>query len=101
MQHSPGHLFITFTFIGLSGLLYDHYGQFEQVQGMLRGISAVGVGLIAATGFKMLKEELSYLPMLIVIAISIVMATVFHFALGWVVTITLPLALLFAWNKAK
>ncbi len=126
MQHSPGHLFITFTFIGLSGfggvlpwarrtlveqkkwlsapefnallgvcqlvpgpnivnlavcvgqrfgglrgafaavgglmiapmtvvillaLLYDHYGQFEQVQGMLRGISAVGVGLIAATGW--------------------------------------------------
>ncbi|MEY3528901.1 MAG: hypothetical protein RLZZ549_1388 [Pseudomonadota bacterium] len=168
MQHSPGHLFITFTFIGLSGfggvlpwarrtlveqkkwlsaqefnallgvcqlvpgpnivnlavcvgqrfgglcgaiaavaglmlapLLYDHYGQFEQVQGMLRGISAVGVGLIAATGFKMLKEELSYLPMLIVIAISIVMATVFHLALGWVVTITLPLAMLFAWNKAK
>jgi chromate transporter len=49
----------------------------------------------------MLKEEFSYLPMLIVIAISIVMATVFHFALGWVVAITLPLALLFAWNKAK
>jgi chromate transporter len=39
--------------------------------------------------------------MLIVIAISIVMATVFHLALGWVVAITLPLALLFAWNKAK
>jgi hypothetical protein len=29
------------------------------------------------------------------------MATVFHLALGWVVALTLPLALLFAWNKAK
>jgi hypothetical protein len=47
---------------------------------MLRGISAVGVGLIAATGFKMLKEELSYRPMLIVIALSIVMAHCISFS---------------------
>jgi len=96
-----GLMIAPMTVVILLALLYDHYGQFEQVQGMLRGISAVGVGLIAATGFKMLKEELSYYPMLIVIALSIVMATVFHLALGWVVTLTLPLALLFAWNKAK
>ena len=32
---------------------------------------------------------------------GIVMATVFHLALSWVVAITLPIALLFAWNKAK
>ncbi len=96
-----GLMLAPMTVVILLALLYDHYGQFEQVQGMLRGISAVGVGLIAATGFKMLKEELSYLPMLIVIALSIVMATVFHLALGWVVAVTLPLALLFAWNKAK
>lgn len=85
----------------LLALIYDQYGQFERIQGMLRGISAVGVGLIAATGFKMLQEELYYLPMLIVITISIIMATVFQLALGWVVAISLPLALLFAWNKAK
>ena len=59
------------------------------------------VGLIAATGFKMLKDELGYPPMLIVIAISIVIATIYQLALGWVVAITLPLALLVAWRKAR
>ena len=96
-----GLMLAPMTVIILLALLYDQYGQFEQVQGMLRGISAVGVGLIAATGFKMLKEELSCLPMLIVIALCVAMATVFHFALGWVVAISLPLAILFAWDKAK
>lgn len=86
--------------IGLA-LLYDQFGEFERVQGILRGISSVGVGLIAATGFKMLIEELRYPPMLIVIAISILIATVYQFALGWVVAITLPIALLVAWRKAQ
>jgi chromate transporter len=49
----------------------------------------------------MLKDELGYPPMLIVIAISIVIATIYQLALGWVVAITLPLALLVAWRKAR
>ncbi len=61
----------------------------------------MGVGLIAATGFKMLKEELSCPPMLFVIAISIAIATIYQLALGWVVAITLPLALVVAWRKAR
>jgi chromate transporter len=96
-----GLMLAPMTVVILLAFLYDQYGQFERVQGILRGISAVGVGLIAATGVKMLKEELSYPPMLIVIAISIAVATVFQLALGWVVAITLPLAIFFAWRKAK
>lgn len=37
------------------GALYQMYGDLPQVQAMLRGISAVGAGLIAATGIKMAK----------------------------------------------
>ena len=39
-------------------VLYEHYSYMPIVQGMLRGVSAVGVGLIASTGFKMLRTEL-------------------------------------------
>lgn len=35
------------------GLLYSRFGDLPLVQAMLRGISAVGAGLIAATGVKM------------------------------------------------
>jgi chromate transporter len=71
------------------------------VQGMLRGISAVGVGLIAATGFKMLREELRYPRMLVVVVVTLFIATWLRLPLGWVVLIASPLALFIAWHKAK
>lgn len=96
-----GLMLAPMTVVIVLALLYDHYGEFERIQGILRGISSVGVGLIAATGFKMLKDELDYPAMLIVIAISISIATIYQLALGWVVAITLPLALFVAWKKAR
>ena len=81
--------------------LYDQYGSLAAVQGVLRGISAVGVGLIAATGFKMMRDEFRYPLMFIVVAFTFVAATVFHLALGWVVVIALPLGLWLAWRKVK
>ena len=85
----------------LLAMLYDHFSYLEAVQGMLRGISAVGVGLIAATGFKMLREELRYPPMLLVIVVTLFIATWLRLPLGWVVLIASPLALFIAWHKTK
>jgi chromate transporter len=81
--------------------LYDQYGSLAAVQGVLRGVSAVGVGLIAATGFKMMRDEFRHPLMFIVVAFTFVAATVFHLALGWVVLIALPLGLWLAWRKVK
>lgn len=81
-------------------ILYDHFSYIDAVQGMLRGISAVGVGLIAATGFKMLREEFRYPPMLIVVVVTLFVATWLRLPLGWVVAVASPLALLLAWRKA-
>jgi chromate transporter len=81
-------------------LLYEHYRYLDSVQGVLRGISAVGVGLIASTGFKMLKDEFRYPAMLIVVIVTILAASYFHLGLGWVVLISSPLALVLAWKKA-
>jgi chromate transporter len=82
-------------------VLYEHYSYMPVVQGMLKGVSAVGVGLIASTGFKMLRTELKYPPMLAVIALVILAATYFHLGLGWVVLIASPLAIFLAWKKIK
>ena len=85
----------------LLGLLYEHYSYLPAVQGMLRGISAVGIGLIAGTGFKMMRSELSYPPMLLVVAITVIAAGYFHLSLGLVVLVASPLAIYLAWKKAS
>ena len=85
----------------LLGLLYEHYSSLTAVQGMLRGISAVGIGLIAGTGFKMMRNEFSFPPMLLVIAITVITAGYFHLSLGLVVLIASPLAIYLAWKKAN
>jgi len=84
----------------LIGMLYEHYSYLPAVQGMLRGISAVGVGLIAGTGFKMMQHEFNYPPMLIVVFITILASGYFHLGLGWVVLLASPVALYLAWIKA-
>ena len=89
------------TLVLVLAALYDEYSNLAAVQGILRGISAVGVGLIAATGFKMMRNEFRYPAMLIVVVVTLVAATVFHLALGWVVAIALPLGLWLAWQKVK
>ena len=85
----------------LLGILYEHYSYMPVVQGLLKGISAVGVGLIASTGFKMMRAELKYPPMLSVIFLTILAATYFHLGLGWVVLFASPLAFFLAWKKVK
>lgn len=84
----------------LLALLYAHYSYLESVKGMLRGISAVGVGLIASTGFKMLRDEFQFPAMLLVVVLTVLTASYFHLGLGWVVLIASPLALFLAHKKA-
>jgi len=59
--------------LGLA-LGYQHWGQLEIVQGMLRGIGAVGAGLLFATAIKMAKsvrERRIYLPFALAILLAV------------------------------
>jgi chromate transporter len=89
------------SIVMLLAVLYEHYSYLETVKGLLRGISAVGVGLIASTGFKMLKDEFRFPAMLLVVVLTMITASYFHLGLGWVVVISSPLALILAWKKAE
>jgi len=54
-----------FVIVLLLALLYDHYGSLPRVQGMLRGIAAVGCGLLFATAWRMgsaIKDKPFFLP---------------------------------------
>lgn len=85
----------------LLAILYDHYGYLDYIQGALKGIAAVGVGLIASTGFKMLRDEFRYPPMFLVIGITLIAGIYFDLALGWVVLLVAPFAYYFARRKAR
>lgn len=54
----------------LLALLYDHFGNLAVIQGMLRGIAAVGCGLLFATAIRMggaIKEKGAYLPFAVLV----------------------------------
>ena len=54
-----------FVIVLLLALLYDHYGSLPLVQSMLRGIAAVGCGLLFAMAWRMggaLKHKMLFLP---------------------------------------
>ena len=54
-----------FIIVMLLALLYDRYGSLPAVQGMLRGIAAVGCGLLFATAWRMgaaVKDKPFFLP---------------------------------------
>lgn len=54
-----------FAIVLLLGLLYDHYGSLPVAQGMLKGIAAVGCGLLFAMAWRMgmaLRDKAYFLP---------------------------------------
>lgn len=70
-----GLLLGPFLIVLLLALAYDTWGELPRVQGLLRGIAAVGVGLLFAMAWRMaaaLKDKLLFLPFtaLTVIAIA-------------------------------
>lgn len=58
----------------LLALIYDRYGSLPLAQGMLRGIAAVGCGLLFATAWRMgaaIKDKPAFLPFTILVVAAI------------------------------
>ena len=63
-----------FAIVLLLAMLYDAYGSLPLVQGMLRGIAAVGCGLLFAMAWRMgaaIKDKASFLPFTILVVAAI------------------------------
>ncbi len=58
----------------LLGLLYDRYGQLPQAQGLLRGVAAVGCGLLFGTALRMglaLQVKRLFLPFTLAVFVAV------------------------------
>jgi chromate transporter len=84
------------------GLAYLHYGELPMVHAILRGIVAVGAGLIVATGLKMLYAY-QRRPLALAIALLVIVAVGgLRLSLLPVVAILLPLGLLLEhWSRRR
>jgi chromate transporter len=69
------------------GLAYLHYGELPMVRAVLRGISAVGAGLILAAGLRMLFDYRRRLP-------ALGLAALVFAAIGWLRLPMLPVVAL-------
>lgn len=85
----------------LMGLAYLHYGDLPVVHAVLRGIIAVGAGLIVATGLKMLKAYWRR-PEALVLAGAVILAVgVFRLQLLPVVVVLLVAGLAVEYGKRR
>ena len=58
----------------LLGLLYDRYGSLPLAQGMLRGIAAVGCGLLFSMAWRMglaIRDKAYFLPFTVLVVVAI------------------------------
>jgi len=63
-----------FCIVLLLALLYDRFGSLPAIQSMLRGIAAVGCGLLFAMAWRMgaaIKDKLAFLPFTVAVVAAI------------------------------
>lgn len=94
-----GILLAPMLIVLLLGLAYLHYGDLPVVHAVLRGIIAVGAGLIVATGLKMLHAY-RYRPVALLLAATVIIAVgVFRLQLLPVVAVLLVVGLTIEYGK--
>ena len=90
-----------FLIVLLLALAYDLWGQLEVAQNMLRGIAAVGAGLLFATALKMAKnvaERRIYLPFSVLMLFAV---AVLRWPLPPLMLALLAVTATLAWLRAR
>jgi len=96
-----GLLFAPLFVVLLLAQVYAQTIHHPEVAGLLRGISAVGIGLLASTALKMLREGLLYKKNLWIIVPMFIALVAAHLPLHWVIPGTLPFAIVMAGMRIK
>ncbi|MCE2680301.1 MAG: chromate transporter [Burkholderiales bacterium] len=91
-----GLLFAPLFVVLLLAQVYAQTIHHPEVAGLLRGISAVGIGLLASTALKMLREGLLYKKSLLITVPMFFALVVAQLPLHWVIAATLPFAIMMA-----
>jgi len=88
-----GLVFVPFLVFCLLGFLYTRYGALSQAEGLLRGVSAVGAGLVVATGLRMAASPRMRSPLALFALAAFVLTGLLRWPLLLVLGLLVPLCL--------
>jgi|SRR4051812_16293578 chromate transporter len=83
------------------GWVYTQYGSIPRVEGLFHGISAVGAGLVLATGVRMAMSPRLRSPIALFTVAAFVLTALLRWPLLIVLGTLIPLCLLFAWKRSS
>lgn len=81
--------------------VYAQYIHLPTVAGVMRGISAVGIGLLLATGIRMLRDGWREPVMLWIILPLFILLVVLHWPLHHAIALALPTSAALAWWRGR
>ena len=89
-----------FVFCAL-GYLYTRFGSLPEAEGILRGISAAGAGLIVSTGLRMAGSPRMRSPLVLVAVVTFALTALLRWPLLAVLGLILPVSLAWVWSRAR
>ena len=96
-----GLVFVPFLVFCLLGFAYTHYGTLPQAEGALRGVSAVGAGLVVGTGLRMAASPRMRSPLSLFALAAFVLTALLRWPLLLVLGLLLPLCLVWVRKRLK
>ncbi len=89
--------FVVYCFLGW---VYVQYGTLPEIEGIFRGISAVGAGLVLSTGIKMAATPRLRSPIALFSVAAFILTALVRWPLLAVLGTLFPLCLLYVWKRA-
>jgi chromate transporter len=96
-----GLVSVPFFIMCLLGFIYTRYGKVPEVESVFRGISAVGAGLVVATGLRMAASPRMRTPLAVFALAAFVFTALLRWPLLAVLGSLLPLCMLTAWLRDR
>ena len=90
-----------FIVICALGVIYTRYGAIPQVEAIFRGISAVGAGLVLATGFRMAASPRLRSALALFAIASFVLTALLRWPLLAVLGLLVPTCMLWIWARER
>jgi chromate transporter len=83
------------------GWLYTRYGAMPQIGATFRGVSAVGAGLVLATGLRMALTPRMRSPLAAFALATFVLTALLRWPLAMVLATMVPLCIAFSWLRSR
>jgi chromate transporter len=96
-----GLVFAPFLIVVLLGLLYTRYGNLPHMEGIFRGISAAGAGLVVATALQLAMTPRMRSPLAVLAVAAFILTAWLRWPLLAVLGLLVPIGLIGAWRRKR